>query len=99
MRQKLLPAFLILIAVSFCGCVRPKATGSPEGIKLGQIFDAGQFRMRLAPGMQRVEVHGIDSKVGEFKSSDIVLGFDYGMYSNNFGDWPSNTVFEEVIVD
>jgi hypothetical protein len=27
------------------------------------------------------------------------LSFDYGVYSNNFGDWPKETKFEDLKID
>jgi hypothetical protein len=48
--------------------------------------------------LRKTDAQGADSFAEEFVSDHIRLSFDYGIYSNNFQDWPAETTFEETKV-
>jgi hypothetical protein len=57
------------------------------------------FSFSVPSSFKKTSVHGIDSFVEEYLSNNIELTFDYGRYSNNFGDWPEDTKFDKVTID
>jgi len=56
----------------------------------------GSFSFSIPALWKKTDAHGVDSFVEEYLGQGIKLSFDFGMYSNNFGDWPKETKFEEV---
>ena len=54
------------------------------------------FSFSVPPSFKKTDARGIDSFVEEYVSDGIELSFDYGIYSNNFNEWPKETKFENV---
>jgi hypothetical protein len=52
----------------------------PRGWKKIELRD---FSLEIPPGMKKRDVRGIDSEVWEYRSRDLRLAIDYGMYSND----------------
>ena len=65
------------------------------GVPIGQP----RFSLWLPPGWQLNELQGIDSLVGEIVGDDMLLGFDFGWYSNPLADedYPLHIVTYEDI--
>ena len=57
------------------------------------------FSFSVPSSFKKTETRGIDSFVEEYVGANIKLSFDYGIYSNNFDDWPKDTKFENLKVD
>lgn len=57
------------------------------------------FSFSVPPAFKKTEARGIDSFVEEYAAEGIEVSFDYGIYSNNFGDWPKDTKFEDLKID
>ena len=82
----------VLLLILATGCVTPRQSE-------WQLQDAGQFTFLLPSDMHKTKLRGIDSYVSEFKGRDMTISFDYGMWSNDFSDWPASTDFEVVSID
>ena len=52
----------------------------PRGWKKIELRD---FSFSIPPDMRERDVHGIDSEVWEYRSRDLRLAIDYGMYSTD----------------
>jgi hypothetical protein len=70
-----------------------RATAAEEGWKR---VENGSFSFSVPSTFKKTEAHGTDSFVEEYVDNNIKLSFDYGIFSNNFGDWPEDTKFEDV---
>lgn len=57
------------------------------------------FSFSVPASFRKTEPRGIDSFVEEYVADGIKLSFDYGIYSNNFDDWPADTKFENLKVN
>ena len=57
------------------------------------------FTFSVPSFFKKTDQSGIDSFVEEYVADGIELSFDYGIYSNDFGDWPKETKFESVKVN
>ena len=57
------------------------------------------FSFSVPPSFKKTESKGIDSFAEEYVADGIEITFDYGMYSNNFANWPKETKFEELKID
>jgi hypothetical protein len=62
-------------------------------------IENGSFSFSVPDSFKKTDAHGIDSFVEVYVAEGIELSFDYGQYSNNFGDWPKETKFESVKID
>lgn len=94
----LLPVLCGVIVVGGCAkhtsraaaniCVRP-----PVSTAGWQLAGGSAFRLLLPPPVRQRAVSSIDSEVGGWQSSTMVLYFDYGAYSNPLtDDMPATTV-------
>ena len=86
-----------LIALVTCLVVCIYSSASLAG-GLTKVVENDFFLFNVPSNMQEVEVQGVDSFVKQYESDSIKLSFDYGWYSNNFGGWPEDTAFEEVVI-
>ena len=57
------------------------------------------FSFSIPASWKKTDARGIDSFVEEYLGAGIELSFDFGFYSNNFGDWPKETKFEQVKIN
>jgi hypothetical protein len=57
------------------------------------------FSFAIPAPWKKTDQRGIDSFVEEYLGPGIKLSFDFGIYSNNFEDWPKETKFEEVKIN
>ena len=80
-----------LLAFLLLGC-------ATLGGRKWQVYDAGAFTFELPADFKQTSARGIDSHVEDFKGQGMIVGFDYGQWSNNFDEWPSSE-FESVIAD
>jgi hypothetical protein len=64
-----------------------------------QTIDAGDFSFRLPPGVEDQQVQGIDSLVGQYDGAGMNVSFDYGGFTNDFGDLADTGSTEELTVD
>ena len=71
------------------------ATAAEAGWKK---IEHGSFSFSVPSTFKKTDAHGVDSFVEEYVDDNIKLSFDYGIFSNNFGDWPKDTKFEDVKV-
>jgi hypothetical protein len=62
-------------------------------------IENGAFSFSLPSNFKKTKARGIDSFVEGYATDGIEISFDYGRYSNNFGDWPKDTKFETLKVD
>ena len=62
-------------------------------------IENNSFSFSIPPSFNKTEAQGDDSFVEEYAAAGVKLSFDYGWYSNNFGDWPKDTKFEDVEID
>jgi hypothetical protein len=74
------------------------ATAALAGDEWTKIENSS-FSFSLPPSFKKTDQHGIDSFVEEYVADGVELSFDYGIYSNNFGDWPKETKFEDLKID
>lgn len=84
--------FFVLLILCVSGCATTKSIE-------WQTYDAGPFSFSMPADMSKTPFQGIDSYAGEFKNHEMDLKFDYGMYSNDFSDWPATTTYEMVSID
>lgn len=63
------------------------------------LIDTGHFTFRLPKEFKRTRARGIDSFVQQYASKDMLVDFDFGLYSNNFQDWAEETKIENLVVD
>lgn len=61
-----------------------------------RIDAQGRFSFHLPETMQSVEIHGIDSYVGEYKDGRMKVGFDYGLYSNPLNSYSKSPEYQEI---
>jgi hypothetical protein len=61
-----------------------------------RIEAQGHFSFHLPETMQPVEIHGIDSYVGEYKDDRMKVVFDYGMYSNPLSSYSKSPEYKEI---
>jgi hypothetical protein len=72
---------LSVFGVLLVGCTSvPKRGETPNNGWLK--VEAGAFSIYAPPGWEFHQKQGIDSYVGEFTGSGVVLEFDYGLYSS-----------------
>jgi hypothetical protein len=94
--RKVVLAGLLLGALSLsnAGCFRKDNTPTDW-----QKVEAGKFSLYAPPGWEVHNRVGIDSYVGEFVGSGMVLSFDFGEYSNSLSEAqePSYVVDHELI--
>lgn len=57
------------------------------------------FSFSVPRSFKKTDARGIDSFVEEYTGDGILLSFDYGIYSNNFGDWPEDTKYEDLEIN
>ena len=73
------------------------AAGGEESWKK---IENSSFSFSVPPSFKKKDtLGGIDSFVEDYAADGIELSFDYGNYSNNFGDWPKETKFENVKIN
>lgn len=56
------------------------------------------FSFSIPKALKKTDARGVDSFVEEYVGDGIELSFDYGAWSNDFHDWPKETVYENVKV-
>jgi hypothetical protein len=83
--------FILGVAVLPCA-----AASDQDGWKK---IENRSFSFSVPSSFRKTEAQGIDSFVEEYVTERIELGFDYGIYSNNFFDWPVDTKFEYLKVN
>jgi hypothetical protein len=72
-------ALVIVILAILSGCKQPSLDEPPpDWVKV----DARYFEFFAPRDLESVPVEGIDSFVGEYVGNSMVLGFDYGAYSD-----------------
>lgn len=76
-----------------------KAGDAASGDAAWRKVENRAFSFSLPPSLKKTEGRGTDSMVEEYVGESIRVSFDYGWYSNNFGEWPKETKFEEVKVN
>lgn len=87
-------AGIVFSLMGGCSAPAPSPPAIPQpGWKL---VKNQHFSFAIPDSFKEVEVHGVDSFVGQFEDEGIKLMFDYGMYSNDFRDWPAETKFETI---
>lgn len=59
-------------------------------------IENSSFSFSVPPSFKKTDARGIDSFAEEYVADGIEVSFDYGIYSNNFGDWPKETKFENL---
>jgi len=74
-------------------------SGTSPGQSEWTRVDNGYFSFSIPASLKKTPKRGIDSFVQEYASNEIQIVFDYGIYSNNFGDWPEETKFEFLKID
>jgi hypothetical protein len=100
-RKHSLSHYALIALVLLSGCAFQTKTAEnidrPEnGWKRIQNY---AFSFSIPSTLKKTDARGIDSFVEEYTSDEIEISFDYGLYSNNFFDWPPETKFEKVKVD
>lgn len=93
----------LLILVGLAGCkssVQPAAKDAdsrPADIGRGwKRIDAGEAFLFWVPGeMEQQRATGIDSLVGDYRSTRMRITFDYGRYSNPLTNYSSNPGCDE----
>ncbi|MCI0387160.1 MAG: hypothetical protein MOB07_00080 [Acidobacteria bacterium] len=83
--------FILGVAI-FLGAAAPKQDGWKK-------IENSSFSFSVPSAFKKTKARGIDSFVEEYVTESIKPSFDYGMYSNNFGDWPKDTEFENIKVN
>jgi len=89
---------LFVFGVILVGCSSvPKRVETPNNGWLK--VEAGAFSIHAPPGWEFHQKQGIDSYVGEFTDSGVVLKFDYGLYSSPLDEAvePKYVVVHETI--
>lgn len=94
---------LLLIAVTLSSCkgTDPSKNAAPESrpAEIGRGWkrvDAGaSFSFWLPEDMQQQRATGIDSLVGEYRSPNMRITFDYGLYSNPLTSYSNSSGCEE----
>jgi len=92
----------ILQAVFVCATALPavaSGVGEVRGDETWKKIENEYFSFSAPPLVRNEDVRGIDSFVAEYAGDRITIHFDYGMYSNNFQDWPKDTTYEETKID
>jgi hypothetical protein len=72
---------LFFFGVILVGCSSVSKQVEPPDNRWLKV-DAGAFSIYAPPGWEFRQKQGIDSYVGEFTGSGVVLKFDYGLYSS-----------------
>lgn len=85
---------IIGMAIWFGFCISADASS----VSLPKVIENHRFLFKLPLDFNEVDVQGIDSFVKVYESDTIRLSLDYGWYSNSFGNWPENTVYEEAVI-
>ncbi len=75
------------------------AVGSGQEEQSSQKIQNKSFSFSIPLSLKKSDAHGIDSFVEEYVGAGIKLSFDFGIYSNNFGDRPKDTKFEKVKIN
>lgn len=81
-----LSAFCLLLALTcaFAGCVLLAPRPIEPMDRWQRTLTSGPFSLLLPPSLEKQDVRGIDSIVGEYSSRRASLSFDYGLYSDRF---------------
>lgn len=81
------------------GCaVAPPSGGHQQAEEWQRVEIKGRFSFSIPPEMKRTSASGIDSLVGEYRSPNISLSFDYGWYSDPL-DYQGRTNYEESFIE
>src|SRR5215475_282732 len=83
--------FILGIAILLCA-----GASNQDGWKK---IENSSFSFSVPSSFRKTGARGIDSFVEEYMTERIKLSFDYGIYSNNFEDWPKETKFEDLKVN
>jgi hypothetical protein len=75
------------------------SVGSADSPGDWKVIENKDFSFRVPPQFVKTDARGIDSFVEEYKGEGVVLSFDFGGWSNDFGDWPNTTKYESVKID
>lgn len=68
----------------------------PDGWR---VISNQYFSFSIPQELKKTEASGEDSFVEEYAGDGMLVGFDYGIWSNNFDDFPKETVYGDVQVD
>lgn len=91
MRTKVTLLIFLLLVITF--------QSSAQTNESWKEIENNAFSFSIPKSFKKTDVRGRDSFVEVYVAEDIELSFDYGMYSNYFGDWPKDTKFETVTID
>ncbi len=91
------------LTLSVCSLILVGCSSAPKRVETpnnGWLkVEAGTFSIYAPPGWEFHQKQGIDSYVGQFTGSGVVLKFDYGQYSNPLDEAvePKYVVAQETI--
>lgn len=92
---------LLLLVLILLGCKSiSQNTTKAEVSKLRQGWDVinadGKFRFYIPQNMQKQDIHSIDSYVEEYRSKNMKVSFDYGIYSDPLDGYSMELELKEV---
>ena len=79
--------YLLFFILALNGCTNK---GTPDLPGDWQAYSTQMFSFQGPPGLQKQNVHGIGSYLGQFKAPGIDLNFDYGPYADPLEDSKRN---------
>ena len=62
-------------------------------------IDNNRFSFVVPAYLKKTNSHGIDSFVEDYEAAGIRLGFDFGIHSGKFAEWPKETKYEELKIN
>jgi hypothetical protein len=77
----------------------PLLAAAARGEESWKKIENKSFSFSVPPSFKKTGAIGIYSLVEEYEADGIKLEFDYGRFSNNFGEWPKETKFENVKIN
>lgn len=84
----------LLFALALVGSTLAAPSKAPDW----RLIENRSFSFSLPSTLKKTDARGIDSFVEEYVAEGIEVSFDFGIYSNNFGDWPKDTKFESLTI-
>ena len=90
---------LVTLALAIFDCGIAFTIGCSSIPRSWRKVDAGAFSIVAPPGWVLHKRDGVDSYIGDFTNGEVVLDFDYGLYSNGFEDCrePQYVVTSEAV--
>lgn len=85
-----------MLSILVIGCSAPPPSDPVTPCEGWKLVNNKHFSFAIPESFKEVGVQGIDSFVGQFMDDGIMLTFDYGMYSDNFRDWPAETKYKTI---